>query len=172
MKYIKETAPFAYVIFLGIAIFLLDLFEFSSESARKGILIPVALFKASYFLYLLISRLRKTAGQQFFFYQFANFIALSVLLVVVSFSLDYYCFYRIDASSFSGIPPGISTLKEFLAFFYFSVSTFTTAGLGDITPRGSLTQVLVALQLSIGWLTTVLVIGNIAHLREDLTQRH
>ncbi len=173
MRYLKETAPFIIVICLGVGIFLIDLFEFSSVSARIGILLPISIFKAAYFLWLLMSRLKRTAGQEFFFFQFANFIALSVFLVMISFSMDYYCLHRIDETAFKGVNPDLSIGGAFLTFFYFSVSTFTTAGLGDITPNGPVAQIMVALQLSIGWLTTVLIIGNIVHLRDALTQhRH
>ncbi len=170
MRYVKETAPFAWVILVGVAIFLLDLFEFSNESARKGILVSIVLFKSGYFIWLLITRLKRTAGQHFFFDQFARFIALSVLLAVVSFALDYYCLFRIDESAFRGVSAEVSAGSELLTYFYFSVSTFTTAGLGDITPVGKVAQSLVALQLAIGWLTTVLVIGNVVHLRESFTK--
>ena len=170
MRYLKETAPFIIVICLGIGIFLIDLFEFSSVSARIGILLPISLFKAAYLLWLLVSRLKRTAGQEFLFFQFANFIALSVFLVIVSFSMDYYCLHRIDDTAFKGVRTDLSIGQAFLTFFYFSVSTFTTAGLGDITPQGTVAQVMVALQLCIGWLTTVLIIGNIVHLRDALTK--
>lgn len=171
MQNLKEISPFIFVILIGVLIYLLDLFEFSSESARTGILATISLFKSAYFLWLLLTRLKRTAGQDFFFYEFARFIALSVLLVVVSFALDYYCLFRIDETEFRGVLSDASRRIELLTFFYFSVSTFTTAGLGDITPLGMVAQALVALQLCIGWLTTVLVIGNVAHLRESLTKK-
>lgn len=168
---LKEAAPFLSVIALGLAIFLLDLFEFSSTGVRKGILVSLAIFKSGYFLWMLLSRLRRSAGQEFYFHHFARFIAINVFLVMLSFAVDYYCLFRIQPDDFKGLPENAGIGGEMLSFFYFSVSTFTTAGLGDIAPAGMAARAFVTLQLCIGWLCTVLIIGNVAHLRESFVRK-
>ena len=171
IKNMQAAFPFLGVIFAGLLIFLLDYFEFVNAFAREVMLLPVVLYKSGYFIWFLLARLRRTADEPFYFHHFARFLALSVFLVVLSFALDYYCLFRIDETAFRGMLPHGVLIAEFFNFFYFSVSTFTTAGFGDIVPNSLVAQSFVTLQLSIGWLCTVLVIGNVAHIRESISQK-
>lgn len=170
IKNLRAAFPFAAVILGGLLIFLLDFYEVANETTREALLLPIAGFKSAYFLWFLLTRLRNTAGEDFYFHHFARFITLSVFLVVLSFALDYYCLFRIDPDAFHSVAARENTGESFFTFFYFSVSTFTTAGFGDIVPNNLMARGFVTMQLCIGWLSTILVIGNVAYLRESAAQ--
>ena len=99
------------------------------------------------------------------------FVVTSILLVILSFAIDYYCLFRIDAHAFAGLIPKQNILIEFISFFYYSISLFTTAGFGDIKPNSTSTQIFVSTELMIAFFFTVLVIANIGHIRNSFVQR-
>lgn len=112
MLELKIAYKYIIVIIIGIAIFLLDLFNESGSTLNESILILAGLFKSVYFIKF-------------------TYIAL----IVLSFAVDYNCLSRIKETAFSGILPAGNIAKEFIGFLYFSASTFTTAGFGDIKPN-------------------------------------
>src|SRR4030081_3792000 len=95
-----------------------------------------------------------------------SFVVVSILLVIVSYGIDYYCLFRIDPGAFTGLnESNIGT--ELIAFFYYSVSVFTTAGFGDVRPHLTTAQILVSTELMIAYFFTILVLANILLLRES-----
>ena len=98
-------------------------------------------------------------------------MVVSILLVIISFAIDYYCLFRIKASAFDGLIHKSSVVTEFVTFFYYSISVFTTAGFGDVKPNCTSAQIFVSLELMIAFFFTVLVIANISHIRSSFVQK-
>lgn len=90
------------------------------------------------------------------------YVTLLVALTIVEFATIYNWMRH----SFSGMTSQVSPL-------YFSVSTFTTTGYGDIRPLTSGAQLMTALQMLLDWTETTVVIGIVlAALVEVLGRRH
>lgn len=96
-----------------------------------------------------------------------SFAVTTILLVIVSFAIDYYCLFRINPTAFSGILPDLNMGAEAINFFYYSISVFTTAGFGDIKPNSTSGQIFVSMELLIAFFFTIFVIANVAHLRSS-----
>jgi hypothetical protein len=62
-------------------------------------------------------------------------------------------------------------VDDFAAFCYFSVTNFTTAGLGDIVPVSNSARFFVASELVISFFFSIFVIANLALLRESFVQK-
>jgi len=73
--------------------------------------------------------------------------------------------------AFRGLPSSPDLLDDFITFFYFSVTNFTTAGLGDIIPNAKSARLFVASELIIAFFFTIFVIANLALLRESFVQK-
>ena len=167
----RLVIPYLIVLGVGTAIYLIDMAEFANESVRQWVLIPVVVFKSAYFLWALLAYLRDHMGEELRFDVFARFTVMNVLLMVFSFAIDYYCLFQINPESFRGAISTDNMGEGLFSFMYFSISTFTTAGFGDISPVGSVARFFVTCQLGLSWLVTILVIGNAAHLHQSLMKK-
>ncbi len=172
MSHVKSTYKYLLVILIGISIFLLDYFELANRNGSEIILLVISLLKAGYFIYFVFRTIKETAHREFNFHEFMAFVVASILLVILSFAIDYYCLYRIDANAFAGLIPKQNIATEFISFFYYSISVFTTAGFGDIKPNSSSAQIFVSTELMIAFFFTILVIANIGHIRSSFAQRN
>jgi hypothetical protein len=159
------------MIGFGFAVFLIDDREVASHFWKLFFLLVLATIKSGYFVWLNIYILRATSGRQFDFYKYMIFFATSASLTVISFAIDYFCLYRIDELGFANIPPNADILGQCIAFVYFSLATFSTAGFGDIYPLTTAGRVLVSLELILFLSTMVLILSNIHPLRESMIKR-
>lgn len=165
MAQIKTAYKYFTVILIGFFIFLLDYYELANPGTREMVLFGLSVLKAAYFIYFVFNTIKETAHKEFNFHQFMSFIVVSILLVIVSFSIDFYCLFRIQPGSFAGLIQKSSIITEFVTFFYYSISVFTTAGFGDVKPNSTSAQIIVSMELMIAFFFTVLVIANIGHIR-------
>ncbi len=171
MNHLKSIYKYIIVILIGISIFLLDYFEVANRNGNEIILSVISLLKACYFIYFVFRTIKESAHKEFDFHEFMAFVVTSILLVILSFAIDYYCLFRIDAHAFAGLIPKQNILTEFISFFYYSISVFTTAGFGDIKPNSTSAQIFVSTELTIAFFFTILVIANIGHLRTSFTRK-
>lgn len=170
-KHMKEAWPFFVVLLAGTIVFLADFYEFQNPLLRELVLSITSLAKSICFILFVVQRIRISTEKQFYFHEFAAFIGISVLLFVLSFAIDFYCLYQISPNAFRGLPPNPDLLDDFVTFFYFSVTNFTTAGLGDIVPNTKSARLFVASELIISFFFTIFVIANLALLRESFAQK-
>ena len=155
------------VILLGVIIFLLDYYEQIGPLANEITLFLLTIGKSAYFIFLTFRRIRKTLETEFFYHEFLSFIVYYVLLIILSFAVDFYCLYRIDATAFQGIQQRQTILDEFVTFAYFSIATFTTVGFGDIFPRSTSAQIFVSAEVMLAFFFNILIIANIIQIRES-----
>ncbi len=171
MAHFKTTYKYLLVIVGGLIVFLIDYYELTNPLTNKIVLVTISLSKAAYLIYFVFRTIKATAHKDFFFNEFMSFVVVSILLVILSFAIDYYCLFRIDQTAFAGLISTSSLLKELIAFFYYSISVFTTAGFGDIKPNSTIAQIFVSTELMIAFFFTILVIANIAHIRNSFVQK-
>lgn len=171
MGHLKSTYKYLLVIGIGLIIFLLDYFELANNLSNEIVLSAISLLKAAYFIFFVFRTIKETANKEFDFHEFMTFVVVSILLVILSFAIDYYCLFRINAQAFAGLIPKQNILSEFISFFYYSISVFTTAGFGDIKPNSTSAQIFVSTELMIAFFFTILVIANIGHIRSSFIQK-
>ena len=171
MAYFKTTYQYAIVIFAGLLIFLADYFELANPVANEIILFTISILKTSYFIWFVFRQIREMTRIEFYFKEFMSFIVVSILLVIISYAIDFYCLFRILPGAFSGSILKENIITEFITFFYFSISVFTTAGFGDIKPNSTIAQIFVSTELMIAFFFTILVLANISHIRESLKRK-
>ena len=164
--YGRLTYPFIFLL-----IYFLDYFELANPLVNEILLSFISLLKAAYFIYFVFRTIKETAHKEFDFQEFMGFVVVSILLVILSFAFDYYCLFKINEQAFAGIIPKQNIITEFISFFYYSISVFTTAGFGDIKPNSTSAQVFVSTELMIAFFFTVLIIANISHIRASFKEK-
>lgn len=170
MARIRSTYKYFTVILIGLLIFMLDYYGLADPVTNEIILFVLSIAKAAYFIFFVFQTIKETAHKEFYFHEFISFAVVSIILVIVSFAIDYYCLFRISSGSFAGTIPKNNIVTEFISFFYYSISVFTTAGFGDIKPNSTNAQVFVSMELMIAFFFTILVIANISHIRSSFSK--
>ncbi len=100
-----------------------------------------------------------------------TFIGVSIVLFILSYGIDFYCLYAIRPEAFIGIPAAESMLNNFVTFFYFSITNFTTAGLGDILPNAASARIFIGSELIISFFFTIFIIANLSMLRDSYARK-
>lgn len=170
MFYRKAVLRLVMVILFGVMVFWVDERELASHFWKIFLLLILTLSKTFYFAWLNLYILREEEKHPFDFLKYLLFFGVSASLIVLSFAVDYFCLYRIEPLAFEGIPPEEDFLEHLIAFLYFSLVTFTTAGYGDIYPKIGAARLLVGLELVLFLLTMLFILSNIHPLRESLSK--
>jgi len=76
---------------------------------------------------------------------FALFFILSIILIVLIFSLEYYGLAKLNENSFLGL-----SLENYFDYFYFSFTVLSTIDSGGIFPSTIIAKILVMIQFLIG----------------------
>jgi len=162
---VRATLLFVTIILGGVLLFTFDFYELNSHQVNALLLLLLLLAKATYFIWALLNWVRKSVVSSYHLTYLTGFFVLHVLLLVLSFGIDYYCLYRINPASFflATTPPG--NWAQLLTFLYFSLGKFTTAGGGELHPANALAQCCVMVEMALSYFTTVLVIANVSYLQ-------
>ena len=168
---LKSAIQPVVVILLGVIIFFLDYSERVGPLANEITLFLLTIGKSAYFIFLTFRRIRNTLETEFFYHEFLSFIVYHVLLIILSFAVDFYCLYQIDSTAFLGIQQRQTILDEFVTFAYFSVASFTTVGFGDILPRSTSAQIFVSAEVMLAFFFNILIIANVIQIRESMSKK-
>lgn len=162
---VRAALLFISFIFGGLLLFAFDFYELNSPAVNTLLLLLLMLAKVAYFIVATLRWIRKTVVSSCHLLHLTSFLGLHVLLIVLSFAIDYYCLYRINPASFE-LPFGHQALwEQLLTFLYFSLGKFTTAGGGEMHPANAVAQCCVMAEMIVSYFTTVLVIANVGHLQ-------
>lgn len=168
---LKYTLQPILALAIGAIIFLLDYYEEVSPGVNEVVLFLLCISKSAYFIYVTFSRIKKTLETEFFYHEFLSFIIYNVLLIILSYAIDYYCLYRIDETAFRGTANAGTIVSQFITFSYFSIATFTTVGFGDIFPVSTSARIFVSTEVLLAFFFNILIIANVVHLRESLGKK-
>jgi len=153
----------------GVLLFVFDAYEVGSPALNSWLLVAMTLAKLGYFVSSILRWIRKSGQQDVYRRLLLLFLLLSVLLIISSYAIDYYCLQRIYAGAFH-LPFGREDLVgQLLTFFYFSAGRFTTAGGSEVYPTAALAQAYVVSEILLSYFTTVLLIANLSLLQTLLS---
>ena len=89
-----------------------------------------------------------------------------MLILFLVYGFVYYSLFNLDSESFAGaILLDKDKALEFGTYFdmiYFTMSTFSTAGFGDITPVSRLARGIVMTQFIAGFTLVAILLGRVA----------
>ena len=162
---------FSFVLIIGFILFIIGGKEMGKGTVPEAILLGYSLGKTFYFFKLVINRIKQTAHQVLDTNDIMSFIGINTILIVVSYGVDYICLFEINKHSFSGIETWGHLGPHFVTFLYFSIVTFSTAGVGDIAPVTLTARLLTSAELMLAWFLTILVIANFSFIRESFVQK-
>lgn len=164
------------LITVGVLLYLLLINVFSHHQQAVLMTVFVLLFaivKVGYFLLFTLNRLEQHLRHNAFsFYRCLSSFATIIVLLILSFSLDYVCLSDCNAGAFEGIEVGSPLFYRFLEFNYFSVVTFATIGFGDIVPVTLGAKLLVMLEITASFFMVVFILSNFYNLHFYYRDNH
>ncbi|MEO8148443.1 MAG: ion channel [Bacteroidia bacterium] len=169
MKILNLTLQHLVIILLGVIVFFIDDKELFRAVTTKIILVAIVLFKFFYFLSHNLKLIRGSQSDKNYFQKFLVSISVNISLIVVSFGVDYFCLYQIDSFAFNGVPAVAPLYEKICTLIYFSISTFSTTGFGDIQALTLTGRFLISLEIIMAFITTVFIISNFVNLKSIST---
>lgn len=159
------------VIVIGVAIFWLEELEIASLFWEKFILLILVLGKCIYFIEHSFRKIEEASINDISYNKFLSIILTNVLLIVISFGVDYSCLMQIDNSSFRGLSQSIYIMDRAFDFFYFSLLSFITVAFGDITPLTKTAKALTMMEVTVAYITTIIVISNFVQIKDSIGKK-
>lgn len=123
---------------------------------------------ACYFLVLACVLIRFVAGQELVSHNvvFATLVVYVLLAFTWTFLYDFV--ETLDRGSFAHMGTGEGDMNQRVAFFYFSMTTITTVGYGDITPVTPLARMLAIVEALVGQMYLVAAVATVVGLRATM----
>lgn len=130
------------------------------------LIVFLALTKSCYFTVFTLRQVKRSIEQCHSFAKLLWVFGMLILMVIVSFAIDFSCLDAVDGNSFqmgTGNKDG-GLLQGLFSFFYFSVVTFASVGYGDMVPLTVPAKVLVILEIGHSFILIVFGITNIKNI--------
>jgi hypothetical protein len=164
--FIKNIA----LLVFGLLIFYVDDKEFLNVFYTKWLIIALALFKTSFFFAQSIIKIFETSDKQVSYHHFLIFMGVNILLIIISFTIDFVCLYEVDPSSFEGLPSNLSFLNSTFELFYLSVLGFNNLGFYDVIPMGKASKLLVMMEIFAYISSIIFILSDFMSLKESLLE--
>ena len=167
-SYLRLFIEHGIVLLVGLLVFWIDDREFLHYFYPKVFVVLWATLKTCFFLWDTLRRIANFLREGNNYLRFIEFVGVSVMLIVLSFALDYWCLFLVEPSSFNGVPDQQWSGGSFFNYLYFSVCTFVTVGYGDITPITLAAKYLTMLEMGLSFISIILVISNFSNFKEAM----
>lgn len=143
-------------------VFLITVFSHQHQSMlMTGFVLLFALIKVAYFLFFTFYRIENHLRHRVAsFYRCVASFGAVIILLILSFSLDYLCLSDCNTLAFLGVVQETPLLIQFFEFNYFSLVTFATIGFGDIVPLSLGAKFIVMLEITTSFFMVVFILSN------------
>jgi len=156
------------IIAIGAGIFYFEYLEFANFFWEKLILITLALCKSLYFVAHSFRKIEEASVTNLTYNKFLVIILTNILLIVISFAVDYSCIQEIDPASFTGLTKDQTAGTIAFDLTYFSILSFTSVAYGDIVPVTMAAKMLAIMEVVVAYITTIIIISNFVQIKESI----
>lgn len=153
-----------FLLLISLSALIFFVMSYIDHKENQGILVAFLIFFSVVKVCVLIS---KTLGKMASLTRgnhttnhILSFSIMIILIINISFTLDYLCVSEIYPDSFFGLKHNQPFFARFFDLLYFSIVTFTTVGYGDIVPVGKTVKLLTILEMATAFITIVFIISR------------
>jgi hypothetical protein len=159
------------IISLGLTIFYIDYFEFWNPLYTTILLVIISLFKSGFFVIQSYKKISDTSNQNVEYYHFLFFMAINIVLIIISFGIDFFCLHQIDPKAFSGVYVHASIFRQLFEFLYYSSLNMTNFGFAETLPISMTAKFLTSIEVFLSFVAIIFVLSDFISLRESLNKR-
>lgn len=160
------------IILFCLLVFYIDSIEFLDSSVTKISLLLIATFKSSFFVVQNFKKIRESSRYNIVYYQFLLFMGVNILLMIISFAVDFLSLNEICKDSFTGINPGLSLFHRGFEFLYYSILNMTNFGFGSLIPATTTAKILTSMEVLLSFVAIIFVLSDFMSLRESIINRN
>ena len=157
------------VIGISFLIFLmLNSIELISVKSLKMIILVMILTKSTIFFKITFNKLISSSRKNVAMHNFFAFMFINVLIMMFSFSFDYYSLYILDNNTFVGISKHHPFYYQFFEFIFFSFFNFSNFGYGQIYPNSIIAKIAVSIEIIVPFVAFAFMLCDFVSLKESL----
>lgn len=168
----KIVVKYLIVMMLALIVFIINANEHVNTKISITFIVLFALVKAMVFMFESLQKVIEVSKNDTPYYQFLLFLGLNIALIILSFSIDYYCLYKALPTSFSGVQHNESSLYIFIDFIYLSIMAFTNFGYGNIIAMTMVAKFILTIELLISYAFIIFILSDFISLKESLANRN
>lgn len=135
------------------------------------LVIVFSLSKTIWFVFENSQQLIRATAQNLPYHRFLAIMVTNMSQIALSYAIDFYCLYRANSASFSGIDPALGHYELMFEFGYFSILNFSFFGYGDITPATIPAKITVLTEIVLAFLTVIFILSDFISLKESLQKK-
>lgn len=172
MNRIRE--PLEWFLLFAMSAGLLAVSDRLGVPSRQTMLVTVAVWaglKTAYYFAETLRHLLEATACDLPYHRFLMLIAYNMSQITFSYAIDFYCLYRIDPTSLSGIDPNLHGAELMFECFYFSVLNFSFFGYGDITPAHVPGKVVMLLEVVTAFSTVIFLLSDFVSMKESMKRK-
>ncbi|GHB64236.1 potassium channel family protein [Persicitalea jodogahamensis] len=128
------------------------------SSGSSLVIVVASLTKSLLFFNYVIIILREDKDDLWKYYKFIGQVLPVMLLITISFAIDYYFCYWFDSNYFTGISE--NNERMYFDFFYYSFMTLTTVGYGEIVAVGKSPMCVAMIEVALSIALFIGIIGG------------
>jgi len=172
MKYSDLVYKYGMVMLFGILVFYIDETDFFDYKITLGLIALLALIKSILFIYFSYNKIIHITINDVPYHAYIRFMLVNIFLVILSFSVDFMCLYKVDNHSFTGLSHfKFSRLELIFEFWYFSVLNFSFFGYGYVMPVTIASKFVVVLEVLLSFSTIFFILSDFISLKESLQEK-
>ena len=158
------------IVFLAWIVFEIDDTEFLNLYYTKLLIVCLTLFKITFFFIQSILKIFEVSDKEMSYHHFLIFMGINILIIIISFTIDFICLYDVDPNSFEGIPHNVSFFTSSFELFYVSMLSFNNLGFYDVIPIGKASKILVMIEIFAYISSVIFILSDFWSLKESLLE--
>lgn len=152
-----------FIIASVLFITIMNIFAHKDNQALWGwVLLVFSVIKVQYLITRTMRKLDVLLKDNHSFDHLLKSLGITVSIIVVSFTFDFYCLSQIFDNAFIGLDVSSSLFDQLINLLYFSVATFTNVGYGDITPAITFTKLLAIFEMISSFIIIIFMVSKYA----------
>lgn len=158
------------IIVLGGIIVYFDELEIVDPWLNTNFILALSIGKTAAFVVQSLRKIAEVVNKNVAYFRFLIFMMVNVVIIVVSFGIDFFCLYRVDPSHFEGMPEGVSSLRVLFESIYVSMLGFNNLGFYDVVPVSVAAKFLVMIEILIYYFSIIMILSDFISLRDSIIE--
>ncbi len=161
---------YAVIISLGLLAFYLDELEIIDSDINTVFIVTISMGKVAFFIRQSLRKIAEVINKNVAYFRFLIFMTANIIIIIISFGVDFFCLYQVDSSHFSGLPEQYGRFRLFFEFVYLSMLGFNNLGFYDVIPVSVSSKSLVMVEILIYYFSIILILSDFVSLRDSIIE--
>jgi len=159
------------IFFLCFLVLFTTHFDLFGSSIAKFLIVSFATLKSLLFVYQNFKKIKESKMERDVYFNYLIFLGGNIILVIISFAMDFFTLYEVNNASFQGIPSEFSLGEKVFEFFFYSILNMTNFGFGEVIPVTLAAKTITSLEVILSFVAIIFVLSDFMSLRDSIINR-